>query len=301
MSSDLFAGFDERRIDVEGVTLYVRTAGDGFPLLLLHGYPQSHLCWRFVAPALVAAGYSVIAPDLRGNGASDKPTPTDAAAYRKRVLATELVGLMDRLGHHRFGVVGHDRGSRSAYRIVLDYPNHVSRLVILDAIPTYDQLIDPPEGHLALYHWYLMAQPSPFPEQLVANNLELFIRRIFNAWEGAGTAIDEAHVNQYIANFDADMIAATCADYRAGATLDFADDAADWTSGKRINCPVLALWRQRPPGAVRPIDVWRRWASEVGGRELACGHFVQEEAPDEVIAELLAFFASDLAPVARTQ
>ena len=282
-------GFATTEIDTGEVTILVRHAGSGPPLLLLHGYPQTHLMWHRVAPQL-AQDFTVVAPDLRGYGASSKPPATpDHAPYAKRAMALDQVAVMDQLGFGRFAVAGHDRGGRVGYRLALDHPDRVSRLAVLDIVPTGDALLRADAAFaLGYWHWFFLAAPAPLPETLIGHNPNAFFfqvdRSVFHPEALAaylGSASDPAAVR------------AICEDYRAAATLDRAHDEAD-RGTKRIACPVLALWAGRGPlsGWYDVPAVWRGWADDVRGRAIPSGHYLAEEASDEVLAELRAFFAS---------
>jgi haloacetate dehalogenase len=292
----MFDGFETRRVVTTGAEIQLRSGGSGPPLLLLHGYPQTHVLWQRVAP-LLARRFRVVAPDLRGYGASSKPpVGADGMGYSKRAMALDMVEVMTALGHERFGVAGHDRGGRVAYRLALDHPARVRGLAVLDIEPTLDTW----EGMtwrtaVYAYHWPFLAQAAPFPETLIASHAEMFLRRTIASWAGRPEAIGEEAMRAYVEAFTPEAIRASCDDYRAGAHVDPEIDRADRESGRRIACPVLALWggarKQRPS----PIPVWERWADDVSGRALECGHFLPEEAPEETAAELIAFFErSDL-------
>jgi haloacetate dehalogenase len=285
----MFEGFAEQ--DVNGVHLV--TAGDGPPLLLVHGYPQTHAIWHRVAPGLVDAGHRVVCPDLRGYGASHKPPSGDSATnYSKRTMATELVDVMARLGHERFAVAGHDRGGRVAYRMALDHPANVTRLATLDIVPTVEQW-DQLNGTAGIYsfHWHFLAQPHPFPERFIGADPEYWLRSLCGRWAASAEALEEA-MPLYVHAFDADTIRATCDDYRAGAGIDVRLDREDRDAGRRIRCPLLAMWGD-PTGRRPTLDtVWRRWADDVSGVALRCGHFLAEEAPGETLAALRDFFRS---------
>ncbi len=291
----LFPGFAAQRVRVAGNEINLVRGGAGPPLLLLHGYPQTHACWHKVAPRL-AGRFTVICPDLRGYGDSGKPPAgDDHAAYSKRAMAAELVAVMAALGHARFFVAGHDRGARGAYRMALDHPGRVARLAVLDIIPTVDvwARLDRLAG-LSTYHWYFLAQPRGFPERLIGADPDFFLDHTLRSWAGRPDAFAVAALAEYRRCFrDPAVISATCEDYRAGATIDVAVDEAD-RGRRRIACPLLALRGEvnigKDMSAV--LEVWRDWADDVHGHRLACGHFLPEEAPEETAGALAAFFAA---------
>lgn len=285
-----FRGFESIDVPVSATRIHARIGGSGPPLLLLHGYPQTHLMWHRVAAGL-AERFRVVAADLRGYGASGKPPAgDDYAGYSKRTMARDMVELMDALGFPRFAVAGHDRGGRVAYRLALDAPERLTHLVVLDIIPTLEQFESLGwRGGLYGYHWYFLAQPPPLPERLIAHEPELFWRTATGSWAGSSDAFAPEALDGYLAAFTPETIRASCDDYRAGARVDTALDLADRDAGRRIGCPLLVLWgeaRGERPGF---LDVWRRWATDVRGRGLPCGHFLPEEAPDAVLAEMQAF------------
>jgi haloacetate dehalogenase len=287
----MFDGFETFRIATSGCGINGVTAGDGPPLLLIHGYPQTHVMWHKVAPAL-AERFTVVAPDLRGYGASDKPPAGDGyVGYAKRTMARDLIEVMEHLGHERFAVVGHDRGGRVAYRMALDAPDRVERLVTLDIMPTLDtfERASGP-GARSMWHWYFLAQAPPLPERMITAERELYLERLVGAWVGDEGAITEEAYAAYVAAWTDDTIRATCDDYRAGARIDCELDAADREAGRVITCPLLALWG----GTGRDlVPVWERWASDVRGRGLDCGHFIAEEAPDELLAVMVPFLGGE--------
>ena len=286
----MFAGFSSEDVDVDGVTLHVRRAGSGPPLLLLHGYPQTHVMWHRVAPQL-AERFTVVVPDLRGYGASAKPPAgDDYSGYSKRTMARDMVGLMAHFGFERFAIAGHDRGARVSYRLALDHPDVVTKLVIMDVIPTLEQFEGLGwRGSLFGYHWYFLAQPPPLPERLISHEPELYLRTAMGNWAGDMSAIEGAPFEAYLAAFTPETIRASCDDYRAGARLDTEADRADREAGTRIECPLLVLWGEARAPRPEVLEAWRRWATDVRGRGLACGHFLPEEAPEEVLTELQAF------------
>jgi haloacetate dehalogenase len=292
-ASALFPGFRSERLPGAGTELHARVGGAGPPVLLLHGYPETHACWHRVAPAL-ARRFTVVCADLRGYGDSGRP-PSDPAhrAYSKRVMAEDQVAAMAKLGFQRFAVVGHDRGGRVAYRLALDQPERVSRLAVLDIVPTAETWagMDRPAA-LATYHWLFLAQPHDLPERLIGADPGYFLDWTLRSWAAPGFRFDERALGAYRRAFqEPAVIHATSEDYRAGATIDVEDDEAD-RGRRRITCPVLALWGARRPADLGdPVATWRRWADAVRGHAIACGHFLPEEAPAEVIASLEAFLA----------
>jgi haloacetate dehalogenase len=290
----MFDGFERRRVRVTETEIDLVIGGSGPPLLLLHGYPQTKAMWHRVAPRL-AADFTVVAPDLRGYGASGKPPAgDDHAGYSKRAMARDQVEVMTTLGFERFRLAGHDRGARVAYRLALDHPARVTRLALLDIVPTYEQF-SRVDRHAAAgsYHWYFLIQPRGLPERLIGNDPEFFLRYTLDAWCPTPGAFASDAMDEYVRAFkDPAVIHATCEDYRAGATIDFALDEADLQQGRRIACPSLVLWGDngRPHKRTNVVEIWSRWAVDVRGKGMGCGHFIAEEAPDAALAELRAFF-----------
>lgn len=290
----MFDGFRLETIDVGEIRVRARIGGDGPPLLLLHGNPQTHVMWHRVAPAL-AAGFTVVAPDLRGYGMTSKPpSPSDHSSYSKRAMGNDQIGLMSKLGYERFSVAGHDRGGRVGYRLALDHPDVVERLAILDIVPTGEAFSrGGREFGLSLYHWFFLAQPAPLPEKLIGADPDWFWR--WHTTRGPDTSFfDSEAVEDYLSCFrDPETIRGMCEDYRAGAGIDFEHDLADMEAGSKIQCPVLVLWgaRAKLEEWYDMLDVWRSWAADVRGRSLPCGHYLAEEAPAETSEELLAFFS----------
>jgi haloacetate dehalogenase len=291
MESGLFPGFELSRVDVGEATLRVRSGGSGPPLLLLHGHPQTHLMWHAVAPGL-AERFTVVAPDLRGYGESSKPATTlDHEPYSKRAMARDQVALMRHFGFDRFLVCGHDRGARRAYRLALDHPECVERLAVLDIVPTGDafRLADTRFG-LAYWHWFFLAQPDGLAERMIGADPDAFY--FSQRYQARELFAPEALEDYLRCARRPETIHAMCEDYRAGATIDRALDEAEHGS-RRIECPVLVLWGGRGKLAELYEDVpaiWRGWADDVSGRALDCGHFLAEEAPEETLVELVAFF-----------
>jgi len=293
--ADLFPGFLDAMIPGDGVDLHCRIGGAGPPLVLLHGYPQTHVMWHRIIADL-AGSFTCVVPDLRGYGESGIVTGGNGhAAYAKRAMANDIVALMRGLGHERFHLVGHDRGARVSYRLALDHPGVVTRLAVLDILPTYDYWARMDRAFaLKVYHWTFLAQPEPLPETLISRAPVEYLDHTIASWTKARdlSAFDARAMARYRHAFsDPRRIWVTCEDYRAGATDDLAADTADVEAGNRIDCPLLALWGAAgiAPGADTPLDVWRRWAKDVCGREIDSGHFVAEENPAETIAALMPF------------
>lgn len=289
----MFPDFKLTSITTDAVTIRARIGGSGPPLLLLHGNPQTHVMWHKVAPTL-ARHFTVVATDLTGYGRSSKPaSQPDHAPYSKRAMARDQVALMRKLGYARFFVAGHDRGGRVAYRMALDHADVVQKLAVLDIIPTGEAFARANrEFALGYYHWLFLAQPAPLPERLIGADPDWFWRWHTDRSERKDIFTPEA-LQDYLDCFrDPETVRAICEDYRAGANIDCEHDAADQRAGKRIACPLLALWgaKAKLQAWYDTLAVWRDWAHYVRGRALDCGHYLAEELPDETAAELLAFF-----------
>ena len=288
---DGIAGFGYSTVAVGPTTYHPGVAGDGAPVLLLHGFPQTHLCWRRVAPAL-ARRATVVVCDLKGYaGSPSAPGGSLGEGYSKREMAAELVELMAGLGFDRFAVAGHDRGARVAYRMALDHPDAVERLAVLNIVPTVDQFERmAADAALEYWPWFFMAQPPPFAERVVAASAEYVVRDILDSWVAAPGAIPAEAVEQYVRAFTPEAIAGMCAEFRASFHIDRVMDAEDRERGAKIRCPVLVHWGAEE-GAMSdgPLRVWRRWAGTVEGGPLASGHFLPEEAADELASSLEAF------------
>jgi haloacetate dehalogenase len=262
--------------------------------LLLHGYPQTHVMWHRVAPAL-ARTYTVVCADLRGYGDSEKP-PSDEAhlAYSKRAMAQDMVELMRDLGHATFRLVGHDRGGRVAHRLCLDHPDAVSEVAVLDISPTRTMYAGTNQAFAtAYYHWFFLIQPYDLPEKLIGADPAYYLRRKLGGWGTGLDHFDPRALAEYERCFsDAATVHATCEDYRAAASIDLVHDVE--SENQKIGCPLLVLWGER--GVVhrffKPIDDWRAVASDVRGKALPCGHYLAEEVPEETLRELTAFFAT---------
>lgn len=293
----MFEAFATRDVDVDGVRIHARVGGSGPPVLLLHGYPETHLMWHRVAPAL-AERFTVVAADLRGYGDSDRPE-SDAthAAYSKRAAAADQAGLMRELGFPRYAVVGHDRGARVAHRLALDHADAVERVALLDIAPTRHVFGDVDKVLALTYdHWFFLADETDLPEVLIGGAAEHWLRTKLRAWSGEGAQFDEEVVADYVRCFDATSIHATTEDYRAGATIDLEHDDTTYADGGRLTCPTLVLWGADGLVGARyeVLDVWRQYAARddlVTGGPVPGGHFLPEEAPDETLAALLPFLA----------
>lgn len=281
-----------RDIRANSISIRTRVIGSGPPLLLLHGYPQTHGIWHRIAPRL-AEDFTVVATDLRGYGASDKP-PSDAAhrPYSKRVMAADQVAVMEALGFARFAVTGHDRGGRVAHRMARDWPERVAALAVLDIAPTKAMYEATDMGFATgYYHWFFLIQPAPLPETLIGAAADAYLALKLKAWGRTDGAITDAAFAAYRAAFTPEMIHASCEDYRASAGIDLEHDAEDHTP---LAMPLLALWGQE--GFVgQHYDVlaeWRKCATEVSGHGVPGGHYLPEEAPEETLAALRDFFTN---------
>ncbi|HEY1520673.1 MAG TPA: alpha/beta hydrolase [Solirubrobacteraceae bacterium] len=291
----MFEGFAVHALETERGAIHARVAGTGPPLLLLHGYPETHLMWHSAAP-LLAEQFTVVATDLSGYGESLRPAPAaDHAPHSKRALALDQVQAMAALGYERFAVAGHDRGGRVAYRMALDHPDRVSALAVLDIVPTAEVWARADDRLLLGYwHWGFLAQPAPLPERLIAGDADAYLDHHLRSI-GLGREVGrypEGVLAAYRAQLnDASAVQAICEDYRAGATIDRQLDEAD--RGRLIDCPVLVLWGTQ--GALGlfygdVLAVWQSWARDVRGRGVEASHFLVEDRPEEVAQELTAFF-----------
>lgn len=293
---DLFPGFESRVIKTSEADIFARIGGDGPPLLFLHGYPQTHVMWHNLIPVF-SLHYQCIVPDLRGYGASRlRNESEDIAAYSKRAMGQDFFELMSALGHEKFSILGHDRGARVAYRMALDEGARIERLALLDIMPTYDYLDKMDKDYaMKIYHWAFLAQPFPLPEHLIASDPEFYCQYTLASWTQAKdlSAFDEGALAHYsAAALDEEHIFAMCQDYRAGATLDYEHDKTDLDMGKKITCPMLALWGEggMKSKSTSPIETWQTLAENVTGQGIQSGHFLAEENPQETIEALLPFF-----------
>ncbi len=297
-SDPLFPGFAVAEVEVHhdqgGTTLHAVTGGEGPPVLLLHGFPQTHAMWAGVAADL-ARDHAVVVPDLRGYGDSGRPDAgEDHAGYSFRAMAADVAALMAALGHDRYPVVGHDRGARVTHRLALDAPDAVERAAVLDVLPTAHVF-----GHVdqrlatAYYHWFFYLQPAPLPENLIAGDPLGYLHSLLGAWGGGLDAHSPAQLAEYERCFaDPATRHAMLEDYRAAASIDLAHDAADAAAGRRVGCPLLVLWGSRSvvgTGGDDVLAVWRERADDVRGEPVDAGHFVVDERPSETVELLRGF------------
>jgi haloacetate dehalogenase len=293
-----FPGFEKKRVTVSSedgpIEIACLVGGNGPPLLLLHGFPQTKAIWEIVAPEL-AKNFTVIAPDLRGYGQSSKPHgKEDHSSYSKRSVASDQHALMQALGYPQFFLLGHDRGGRVSHRLAMDFPESVLRLMVLDISPTltmYDNTTM--EFAKGYWHWFFLIQPEPIPETLIAANPEFWIKQHMGRHAGTGIFTPERWAEYLAGVSDPKTMHAMCEDYRAAATIDLDHDRADRAAGKKLTMPLRVLWGEH--GLVnqcfKPIDDWKAVANEVSGQTVPCGHYIPEECPKELIAEAKAFFA----------
>ena len=293
-ASRFLNGFTVEKVKLPGIEINYASAGHGSPVLLLHGHPQTHVVWRKIAPQLVAAGYHVIAPDLRGYGDSEKPESDPAhLTYSKRVMAQDQIALMAKLGYDRFSIIGHDRGGRVAHRLALDSPNAVERVAVLDIAPTltmYDKTDQ--EFATRYFWWFFLIQPDGLPEKMIGSDPEYFLRRHIAGQVKIKGAVSETAIAEYLRTYrDPAAIHAICEDYRASASIDLEHDRAD--RDKRISAPLLAIWgAQSVVGALYDVEAtWKDKADQVTGCALSCGHAIPEEAPEMLFEKLSAFLS----------
>ncbi|MDK8262957.1 alpha/beta hydrolase [Pseudomonas oryzihabitans] len=286
-----FAGFEQRRLDVDGVELNCRVGGQGPALLLLHGHPQTLVMWHKVAPRL-AERFTLVAADLRGYGDSAKPE-AGTEAYSKRTLARDNVALMRLLGHERFAVLAHDRGARVAHRLALDHPAAVERLMLLDIAPTLAMYRQTDEAFARAYwHWFFLIRPAPLPERLIEADPEGYLKGVMGTRSAGLAPFPPEVLAEYLRCLSLPGTArGICEDYRASAGIDLAHDQADLDAGRRLELPLRILWGAE--GTVGrcfdPLAEWRQVATQVSGRALPGGHYLAEELPELVADEALAF------------
>ena len=291
----MFEGFGYVDVEVEpGMRVHAAVGGEGPPVLLLHGFPESHLMWHAVAPGL-AAGHTVVAADLRGYGESAVPTGGPATCSF-RAMAGDQVALMAALGYERFAVVGHDRGGRVAHRMALDHPDAVEQAAVLDILPT-THVYDSVDQRLATayYHWFFFIQPEPVPEKLIAGDPIGYLHTLLGSWGGSlGHIAPEALAGYERAFADPARRHAMLQDYRAGATVDLELDRADAAAGRLVTAPLLVLWGAHGVVGTGPddvVEVWRTRATDVRGQSVDAAHFLAEEQPAQVLAALRPFLA----------
>jgi haloacetate dehalogenase len=285
-------GFTKARVQTTSAEINFVQGGSGAPLLLLHGYPQTHVIWREVATQLMN-DFHVICPDLRGYGDSEKPpSADDHFPYSKRVMAQDMVEVMDALGYQEFFVAGHDRGARVAHRMALDHPHKVKKACVMDIAPTHHMFKNTDQTFATgYYHWFFLIQPDGLPEHMIGADPAYYLTEKMKRWSAPGTVFDNDAMAEYIRCFSSpESIHASCEDYRAAASIDLQHDEADLDS--KLQCPLLVLWGTK--GFVHRhydvLDVWRDRAVQVEGKGVECGHFLPEEAPEQVSTELLRFF-----------
>jgi haloacetate dehalogenase len=290
--AEFFPGFEQRRITTSGADINLVVGGSGPPLLLLHGYPQTHVLWRKIAPRL-AEQFTLVIPDLRGYGDSSKPPAgADFGAYSKRALAQDQVETMRALGFERFRVAGHDRGARVTHRLLRDHPQHIERAAVLDIVPTLYRFetLDQ-KAATGSYHWFFLIQPSPFPERMIGAESEFYLRWSLGLVRKPDALEPEAFAEYLRCFSNPETIRATCDEYRAGASIDLVQDRADLD--RKVVMPLLALWGERSGqgSGYDVLAVWRQHAENVTGHGIASGHFLPEEAPDDTYQALRDFFA----------
>ncbi|QKF81224.1 alpha/beta fold hydrolase [Halarcobacter ebronensis] len=287
--------FKEESIEVNGVKINFKHTGIGKPLLLIHGYPQTHIMWHKIAPTLANSFY-IVCPDLRGYGKSSKPKGLENHEnYSKKNMAKDMVELMNYLGFDKFFVAGHDRGARVTHRLCLDYPNQVLKACVMDIAPTFHMFENTDQIFATgYYHWFFLIQPDNLPETMIEANPEYYLKEKLKRWSAKDVAFekkfDSEALDEYVKCFDKESIHATCEDYRAAATIDMSDDRKD--RNRKIDTPLLVLWGAKGfiNRTYKVLDVWSEYATKVSGKALDCGHFLPEEKPLEVIDELERFF-----------
>ena len=290
----LYKNFKHTKIETSGAVINLVHGGEGRPLLLLHGYPQTHVMWHATAHTL-AEHFHVVCMDLRGYGDSSRPESAPGHyAYSKRAMAQDCVEVMEALGYKSFFAAGHDRGGRVTHRMALDYPDRIEAACVMDIVPTHTMFTRADKAFATgYYHWFFLIQPDNLPEKMIGCDAEYYLKEKLRRWSASGARFDEKAVQEYVRCFsDPVSIHASCEDYRAAATIDLVHDEED--SGKKIACPLLVLWGAK--GFINRtyyvIDTWREKALDVRGNTLDCGHFLPEEKPDEVCGELIKFFTS---------
>lgn len=292
--ADLYPGFATHWIDLPQARIFARSKGQGPALLLLHGYPQTHVMWHRIAPKF-AETFTVVVMDLRGYGWSSAPASEGGALYTKRVMAQDAVNVMEALGHIRFRLVGHDRGARIAYRLAFDHPERLEKVALLDILPTAVMWQGMnAESAMRVFHWFFLAQHAPFPEKLIGASALYYVDSALASMTAAKSleVFDPRALVHYRAAFnEPSRIHAFCEDYRAGASLDRAHDEEDQKAARKIEVPVCILWGGKgvPAGRAAPLDVWQHWARDMRGQAIDCGHFLAEENPQATLRALMEF------------
>lgn len=282
---------NEKILVEEKIFINVTHGGKGKPLLLIHGYPQTHIMWYKVVEKL-SKEYYIICPDLRGYGDSSKPKGDEKhLTYSKKSMAKDMITLMQKLGFDKFFVAGHDRGARVTHRMCLDYPNNILKACVMDITPTYHMFKNTNQAFATgYYHWFFLIQPDFLAETMIGNNPRYYLEEKLKRWSAKGSVFDKEAVDEYVRCFDKDSIHATCEDYRAGASIDMSDDEKD--RNRKISTPLLVLWGEK--GFVNRtydvLNVWKEYALDLSGEALDCGHFLPEEKPKEVSQKLKEFF-----------
>lgn len=295
---DLFPGFRSETFSHDGLEFFARIGGSGPPLLCLHGYPQTHVCWHRVAPAL-AEDFTVVAMDMRGYGQSTAPKgDAQHKTYAKRTMASDCIAVMRALGFETFHLMGHDRGARVGYRLALDHPQVLDRLILLDIVPTVEAFdrMRAESAHKS-YHWLFLSQPHPMPETMISANPEYYLDYTLGDWAGSrgtdGLALLSSEALEHYRALlrDPARVHAVCEDYRAGIHVDRQLDAADREAGRKIATPTLLLWGSEYLGksAVNPLDIWQGWCTDIRGHEIASGHFLAEENPEATLGAIRPF------------
>jgi haloacetate dehalogenase len=290
----MFKNFESQVIKTSKAKINLVRGGQGFPVLLLHGYPQTYIMWHKIAP-LLAEKFTVIATDLRGYGDSSKPQgEKNHENYAKKIVAQDQVEIMSYLGYNEFYLIGHDRGGRVAHRLTLDYPERVKKLAVLDIVPTLEMYQTTDQKFATgYYHWFFLIQPFPFPETLISNNSEYFLDHCLRSWSKNYGAFTSEALSEYRRCFrDPKTIHGSCEDYRASATIDLIHDQQD--REQKIKCPFLVLWGSQ--GLIEKkysvLESWQKKAVKVEGYQVNCGHFLAEEAPEETYQYLEQFLSS---------
>lgn len=287
--------FKEEKIKVNDIEINVKYGGNKIPLLLIHGYPQTHLMWHKIVEEL-SSEYYLIVPDLRGYGDSSKPKGDEEHInYSKKTMAKDMVTLMNALGFEEFFVAGHDRGARVTHRMCLDYPSKIKKACVMDITPTYHMFKHTNQAFATgYYHWFFLIQPDNLPETLIASNARYYLEEKLKRWSAKDSdfniVFQKEAVDEYVRCFDEEGIHSSCEDYRAGASIDMIDDEKD--RNRKIDMPLLVLWGEK--GFVNKtydvLNVWKEYATNVNGKSLDCGHFLPEEKPKELCEELKNFF-----------